>query len=192
MRDYQFIRSRQALATDELVERKYLLQRFFQSKSDHGDPFNSHYFFFDESNSKVDPVRKFIMRQFPAWVTYSAKEKLARSKEYSDGKPPYQVSAFVDRLVRFIIAVAGGLFLIVPMLIMTLGGQSEKKSLITVTVSVFLFILILAFGIRVSNVETLVATATYAAVLVVFIGTSSGTLSPSPLQLAPGVRNGTA
>jgi hypothetical protein len=35
------------------------------------------------------------------------------------------------------------------------------------------FSLVLSLGIRVSNVETLVATATYAAVLVVFVGTSS-------------------
>lgn len=51
---------------------------------------------------------------------------------------------------------------------------SEKKSLVTVSVAVVNFALILAFGVKVSNVETLVSTATYAAVLVVFVGTSGG------------------
>lgn len=95
-------------------------------------------------------------------------------KEYEDGKPPRHVSEFVDRLARFVIAIAGGVFLIVPMVVMTLG-PSETKSLITAAAAVMIFALILSFGIRVSNVETLVSTATYAAVLVVFVGTSSPT-----------------
>lgn len=88
------------------------------------------------------------------------------------------MSAFVDRLARFVIAFAGGVFLVVPMIIMTLR-PSETKSLVTVSVAVVIFSLILAFGIRVSNVETVVSTATYAAVLVVFVGTSSGGSSQS-------------
>lgn len=51
---------------------------------------------------------------------------------------------------------------------------SETKSLVTVSVAVVVFSLILAFGIRGSNVETLVSTATHAALLVVSAGTSSG------------------
>jgi hypothetical protein len=82
-----------------------------------------------------------------------------------------QISDFVDRLVRFIAALIGGIFLIVPMVIMVLS-QSRTKSLITVSVAVLLFSAALAFGLKANNVETLVSTATYAAVLVVFVGTS--------------------
>lgn len=85
-----------------------------------------------------------------------------------------QASKLVDRLVRFLVAVAGGAFLIVPMLIMTLGGPSLNTSLITAAVAMLVFALVIAFAVRASNAETMVATATYAAVLVVFVGTSSG------------------
>lgn len=85
-----------------------------------------------------------------------------------------QASKIVDRLARFLVADAEGAFLIVPMLIMTLGGPLLNTSLITVLVAVLGFVLVLAFAVRASNAETIVSTATYAAVLVVFVGTSSG------------------
>lgn len=113
------------------------------------------------------------MKYLPSRLTFSHHERLARPKEYEEGHSPKELSELVDRLAWFIIAVAGGVFLVVPMLIMTLQ-PSETKSLITVSVAIVIFALILSFGIKVSNVETLVSTATYAAVLVVFVGTSSG------------------
>jgi len=90
--------------------------------------------------------------------------------------PPHQVSNFVDRLVRFMVAITGGLFLVVPMVIMTID-QSQTKNLVTVSISLLTFALILSLAVRVSHVETLVATATYAALLVVFVGTSAGSKS---------------
>lgn len=114
------------------------------------------------------------MNHLPSRLTFSSHERQVRMKEYEDGKPPRHVSELVDRLARFVIAIAGGVFLIVPMVVMTLG-PSETKSLVTAAAAVMIFALILSFGIRVSNVETLVSTATYAAVLVVFVGTSSST-----------------
>lgn len=60
-----------------------------------------------------------------------------------------------------------------PVAIMALQ-PSVEKSLITVGVSVAVFALFLSLVIRVSNGETLVATATYAAVMVVFVGTIIG------------------
>lgn len=110
----------------------------------------------------------------PGRLAFSAEERTQRVREYREGKLPMQASKFVDRLARFLVAVAGGAFLIVPMLIMTLGGPSLNTSLITVSVAVLVFALVIAFAVRASNAETMVATATYAAVLVVFVGTSSG------------------
>jgi hypothetical protein len=46
------------------------------------------------------------------------------------------------------------------MLIMAINPD-RTKSLVTVSLAVLSFILLLTFGIRVSNVGTLVATATY-------------------------------
>jgi hypothetical protein len=60
-----------------------------------------------------------------------------------------------------------------PMLIMAIDS-STKKSLVTASASILLFIAVLTFGVRVSNIEALLSTATYAAVLVVFVGRSTG------------------
>jgi hypothetical protein len=71
------------------------------------------------------------------------------------------------------VAFAGGVSLVVPMVVMRLN-ESLTKSLITVSVAVVLFAGALSVIFRAPNTETLVATATYAAVLVVFVGTSGG------------------
>ena len=97
----------------------------------------------------------------------------SRIDEYLGDLPPQNVSPFVDKLTRFIIAFTGGAALVVPMLIMSLPSIHRTKSLITVSLAVTLFAAMMSVGIRASNSETLVATATYAAVLVVFVGTSS-------------------
>ncbi|KAL3958312.1 hypothetical protein ACCO45_006474 [Purpureocillium lilacinum] len=152
IRDYQFLRNKASVERAEVPHRKLLLQRYFQSESDFGDPFESHYSYFQDADGKVDPLRAAMMKYLPAHLAV--------------------VSALVDRLVRFVIAVTGGVFLVVPMIIMTLH-PSQTKSLVTVSVALLVFSLMLSFVVRVSNVETLVSTATYAAVLVVFVGTST-------------------
>ncbi|KAM6527657.1 hypothetical protein FALCPG4_008708 [Fusarium falciforme] len=173
VRDYEYLRNHQSLDQAETTRRKLLLQRYFQSRSDFNDPFQSHYSTFDERPDKVDPLRWTLMRYLPSRLTFSHHEKRERKKEYLDGEPPKYVSAFVDRLVRFTIAITGGLFVVVPMIIMSID-ESQVKSLVTVSVAVVVFALIVSFGVRVSNIETLVSTATYSAVLVVFVGTSTG------------------
>lgn len=80
-----------------------------------------------------------------------------------------QRQAFTQRVVM---AMFGGAALIGPMLIMTLH-PSRNTSLITVSVATFLFALLLAFIASDSaGKDVLGATAAYAAVLVVFVGTS--------------------
>ena len=163
-------------------KRKLLLQRFFRSPGvDFNDPFQSHYSYSEDmdKSAHIDPLRQVLMQCLPSWLAFSREEKAERSKEYSEGKPPKDVSALVDRLARFLVALTGGSFLIVPMVVMSLN-PSQTKGLVTVSAAVLLFILGLSFGVRVSNFETLVATATYAAVLVVFVGTSSATAVPEP------------
>lgn len=67
----------------------------------------------------------------------------------------------------------GGGSLVVPMLVVRLPRVTLAKSLITVWIAVLLFAIALSILFRASNTETMAATATYAAVLVVFVGTSS-------------------
>jgi hypothetical protein len=155
------------------VERELLLQAYFHSQVKDIGVFKSHYSYFDVTDVKIDSLRSLLMERLPVWMTFSRNERAARKREYRDGKPPKEVSGSVDRLCRFIIAAIGGLFLVGPMLIMAIR-PSTARSLITVSASVFLFAVVLTFGVRVTNIEGLVSTATCAAVLVVFVGSSTG------------------
>jgi len=72
---------------------------------------------------------------------------------------------------RILAALLGGLALIVPMIIMSLD-DSVEKSLITPSVSVAVVAIIVALASSGSSRDVLNFTAAYAAVLVVFVGTS--------------------
>jgi hypothetical protein len=83
---------------------------------------------------------------------------------------------------RFLMAMFGGIALIAPTLIMALY-PSRNTSLITTSIATFLFASVLALGAKDSSgKDVLAATAAYAAVLVVFIGTS---LSATPIVQTP-------
>ncbi|CAN9479429.1 unnamed protein product [Alternaria alternata] len=173
IQNYHSLRERKSLSSKDANKRELLLQRYFQSRVKDMGVFRSHYSYFDVTDVKIDSLRSLLMERLPVWMTYSLNERAARRREFRDGKPPKEVSDFVDRLCRFIIAAIGGLFLVGPMLIMAIR-PSTAKSLITVSASVFLFAIVLTFGVRVTNIEGLVSTATYAAVLVVLVGSSTG------------------
>ena len=51
-------------------------------------------------------------------------------------------------------------------------NPSTTKSLVVVSAAVVLFALLMSLSFHTDNKDTLTATATYAAVLVVFVGTS--------------------
>ena len=73
---------------------------------------------------------------------------------------------------RFIMAISGGVALLVPMIVMVLN-PSQNKSLITTCVAVSVFAIIIALISKASPENVLGITAAYAAVLVVFVGTGS-------------------
>ena len=82
--------------------------------------------------------------------------------------------AFTERLTM---ALFGGIALIGPVLIMTLH-PSQVISLVTISVATILFALCLAvFANSTAGKDVLAATAAYAAVLVVFLGTSNTSAS---------------
>jgi VIT1/CCC1 family predicted Fe2+/Mn2+ transporter len=144
--------------------------------TDHNDPYEDTYLLLSPSHrstSSLDSLRIFLLHNLPVQLTYTASEKRLRKNDYREGKPPQNLSPVMDGLLRFAVSFVGGAFVVIPMLIMSFD-QSNVKSLITVSASVTLFGLVVSLGIRVSSIETLVATATYAAVLVVFVGSTSG------------------
>lgn len=76
-----------------------------------------------------------------------------------------------SRSSRLLLATAGGLSLIGPMLIMA-NVPGRMSSLVTTCVSMLIFVVFIAFFTELGPNEVLATTAAYAAVLVVFVGTS--------------------
>ncbi|KAK4969792.1 hypothetical protein LTR66_011678 [Elasticomyces elasticus] len=152
---------------------RFNLEQAFVEIGDSTDEPGGYRRFSDSSLLLSDPLRDVLKRKLPRTVTYTKPEMERRTDEYFAREPPEEVSPFVDRLARFILAFVGGSVLVVPMLVMRLPRVGLAKSLITATIAVVLFSGALSIGLKASNTETLVATATYAAVLVVFVGTSS-------------------
>ena len=127
---------------------------------------------FKFKSGPIDPLRDFLKRVLPRRFAWSQKEFLhCNVNDFIRGDPPKEISPFVDTLARFIVAITGGLSLVIPMLIMRLN-ETLAKSLTTVSVAAVLFSALTSLMFKASNVETLGATAAYAAVLVVFVGTS--------------------
>ena len=77
----------------------------------------------------------------------------------------------VRLLASIIVAVSGGALLIVPMVIMSFN-TNRTKSLLTVSLAVLFFGFFLGAVVRSKSSEVFIATATYAAVLVVFVGSN--------------------
>ncbi|KAH8646534.1 hypothetical protein BGZ60DRAFT_424204, partial [Tricladium varicosporioides] len=73
---------------------------------------------------------------------------------------------------KIVSAVSGGLAITIPILIMSFN-PSKTKNLVTTSIFVFVFAVLLAFSRHQSRGELLAGTAAYAAVLVVFVGTSN-------------------
>jgi len=76
-----------------------------------------------------------------------------------------------QRLLRLTMASAGGLLLIVPMLIMA-NLEGKVATLVTTCVSMSIFAILVTWATNLGPNEVLGTTAAYAAVLVVFVGTS--------------------
>jgi len=82
------------------------------------------------------------------------------------------VSLFIDRLAKFLVIFLGRAMLVVPMMIIRLPEATVIKCLVTVSISVLVFTGALSVFFKASNTDTMVTAATYATVLVVFVGVS--------------------
>ncbi|KAF2998092.1 hypothetical protein E8E14_003927 [Neopestalotiopsis sp. 37M] len=173
IRDYQYIRNLAPITGSEAYIERLDLEQAFPELGDITHDARGYRRLPSDSAIPTDPLRDFLKGLLPPSVTYSRSEKKRRSDEYLAKQPPEEVVPIVDRLARFIVAFLGGSSLVVPMLIMRLPGLTLAKSLITVSVAVLIFAIAMSILFRASNIDTMAATATYAAVLVVFVGTSS-------------------
>lgn len=90
-------------------------------------PFESHYYALNDSKAKVDNLRNALRHLLPRRLTYSRAERIRRSREFEEGEAPHGISLIVDRLSRLIVALGGGAFLVVPMLIMAIDPNQTKS-----------------------------------------------------------------
>ncbi|KAI1091046.1 hypothetical protein F5B19DRAFT_294089 [Rostrohypoxylon terebratum] len=115
------------------------------------------------------------MKYLPKQLSWSKEERRRRQKEYALGKQPKEVSNFVDRSIRFIIASISSLFIIVPTLVGAVVTEpsevrmSQGTVFFTWTSFTLLFSLVLSVAVKASNTETVVSTLTYATVLLALI-----------------------
>jgi hypothetical protein len=127
----------------------------------------------------MDGVREMLATYLPKQISWSKEEKAMRKKLYDKGiYMPEVLSSAADRLARFIVALNGGMFILVPMYIMALN-QSLTKNLVTTKVAVVLFVLVCSIPLKLTNDQIFSSTFGYAAVLMVFVG-----LTSSPQQLS--------
>ncbi|PMD66184.1 uncharacterized protein K444DRAFT_701824 [Hyaloscypha bicolor E] len=119
----------------------------------------------DPTSSRLPSALISILRTS---LTYTNYEKL--QLKFFSGRPPQRTSLPLGIIASTIITIFGRALLIVPMAIMSFN-TNRTKSLVTVSRSVVLSGFFLGAIIRSKSSEIFVATATYAAVLVVFVGT---------------------
>lgn len=113
----------------------------------------------------VDPIRSFFTK-----VVVSIQKRKLRT--ISHNTAILKASPVADMLARCVIAILGGALLIVPIVLMTYF-KTRNANLIITSVFTVAFALGTSLVSTASNQEVLAATAAYAAVLVVFVGTSS-------------------
>ena len=186
IRDFHYMRSLDKLSDDTKKKRREKCKEYFpqtaRSNFEDVSPFDTENYRCLPRVSKTalepfsDEVREFLRAYLPKQLSWTEAEKTASSDFYDRGYAPEDLSPNVDRLARFIVAMVGALFILVPMYIMTLH-QNRTKNLITTTIAVLLFALVCSLTLRTSADQTLGATAGYAAVLTVFVG-----LTSSPTQ----------
>lgn len=182
IRDFQYIKSLDFLSSGQMEQRRASsiawLPQTAKSVDDDVFPFETENYRCLARVQKTalepfsDEVREFMRTFLPSRVTWTKSEMEAKPDLYSAGYAPTTLSSTVDRLARFTIAMAGALFILVPMYIMA-THQSRTKNLVTTTVAVVFFALLCSVTLRTSNDQTLAATAGYAAVLMVFVGLTS-------------------
>ena len=133
------------------------------------------------SSSLVDPVRRVLYHWLPDRLVarddtdanmrahYRATGVDVASSELPLG--PNDINPFVDGLARFLVALMGGAFLLVPIIVMSFTN-SQNWRLVISSIAVIAFAVFLSFLSEASNQEVLGGAAAYAAVMVVFVGSA--------------------
>ncbi|EPE36911.1 hypothetical protein GLAREA_09074 [Glarea lozoyensis ATCC 20868] len=116
-------------------------------------------------------LHTFLQSHLPRFLSWSVTEKLSQPYYYDTGHLPNEISTPIRIIAGLLVSLASACCIIVPVVVMSFN-PGKAKNLITVGICVPLFGFVLAAFVRVRSEAVFVATATYAAVLVVFVGAS--------------------
>jgi hypothetical protein len=127
-----------------------------------------------ESRSRVDPFQRQIRKYLRGFRYWRLSRKLQDDAEIlgsfpMDHKWSYQNTILVANILsRLAAAVITGSFLVVPLAILS-QQQSRGLQLMVVSVFILAFAFLVAGLLKASNLELMVVSAAYAAVLSVFV-----------------------
>ena len=174
IRDYDYVQNMGSHSEKNAAKLQRRLEAtFFNIAANPNKPYKTRYRFLkDDQLDGLDGIHWCLKKLLPRSWSYSEEEKRRRVSDYYDKKSPSGTSVIVDSLARFLIAVASGASLVVPMVIMSLN-KSLTRSLITTSVAVLLVAVFVSFVIKAKNSDIIQATVAYAAVLVVFVAVSN-------------------
>jgi hypothetical protein len=132
--------------------------------------------FYLKSSRRIDRLAMELAELIPNHVLPAGDLPIARDHDHPTlpGIPrtiAIKANKSKHLLLRFSMASAGGLSLIVPVLVMA-NIPGRTSSLVTTCIAMLIFAIGVTFGTDLKADQVLGATAAYAAVLVVFVGTS--------------------
>ena len=131
-----------------------------------------------------DPIQHFLRKglrrlwyALNVWKLRAGDEERGRASPFSrvmaTWERTYQnTSRIAEGVTRFVVAMATGATLIVPLVILSVQ-HSQRGRLIVVVVFVSIFCFLLSLFSKASNYETMAASAAYAAVLTVLVSNGS-------------------
>ena len=126
--------------------------------------------------SSRDPLRSTLYQWLRAFNFYRSYGQSDTERQMNRRKTDLNTTLLADIAARFLVALLAGIFLVIPLVI--LSFQSDPKAhLLTVSICIVVFSFLLSLGTKASNQETMVASAGYAAVLVVFVASSPNSTS---------------
>jgi hypothetical protein len=134
-------------------------------------------YFKHEEFERQHKLHSIIAWALPREWIWSREEKESRLLAHhcdiqgKSGFRPRQASLIVQVIGSTFVALFSGACIIVPIVVMSIRPD-HSKDFITVSVSVVVFGFFLAAVVQMRSREIFVAAATYAAVLVVFVGAS--------------------
>jgi hypothetical protein len=121
--------------------------------------------------SSSDPIRGFFQKIAMAFLQRK-RGKDSENAKRSVNMATMRAIPIADNIARFVIAIVGGSSLLVPVILMAFLTTRTSHLIIT-SVFTIVFAIAMSFISTASNQEVLGSTAAYAAVLVVFVGTST-------------------